>query len=95
MAQEDLNIKWDGPMKFYSDNKSMISIAHNPVKHDRKKHIEMDRHFIKEKQGSGLICTPYVPSQGQLPAPTGHTAMSIGAVSPVHIEFGRAYTGNT
>lgn len=63
---EDLKIKWGGPMKLYCDNKSAISIAHNPVQHDRTKHIEVDRHFIKEKLDSGLICTPYVPSQGQL-----------------------------
>ncbi|XP_058724364.1 phospholipid-transporting ATPase 2-like isoform X1 [Vicia villosa] len=63
---EDLKIKWEGPMKLYCDNKSAISIAHNPVQHDRTKHIEVDRHFIKEKLDSGLICTPYVSSHGQL-----------------------------
>ncbi|RDX81735.1 Protein LNK1, partial [Mucuna pruriens] len=63
---EDLKIKWDGPMKLYCDNKSAINIAHNPVQHDRTKHIEVDRHFIKEKLDNGLIFTPYVPSQGQL-----------------------------
>ena len=63
---EDLKIKWEGLMKLYWDNKSAISIAHNPVQHDQTKHIEVDRHFIKEKLDSGLICTPYVPSQGQL-----------------------------
>lgn len=63
---EDLKIKWDGPMRLYCDNKSAISIAHNPVQHDRTKHIELDRHFIKEKFESGLICTPYVSTHGQL-----------------------------
>ena len=63
---EDLKIKWEGHMKLYCDNKSAISIAHNPIEHDRTKHIEVDRHFIKEKLDSCLICTPYVPSQGQL-----------------------------
>jgi hypothetical protein len=63
---EDMKIKWDGPMRLYCDNKSAISIAHNPVQHDRTKHIEIDRHFIKEKLESGLICTPYVPTHGQL-----------------------------
>nr|KYP51535.1 Copia protein [Cajanus cajan] len=53
-------------MRLYCDNKSAISIAHNPVQHDRTKHIEVDRHFIKEKLDSGLICTPYVSTQGQL-----------------------------
>ena len=39
---EDLKIKGDGPMKLYCDNKSAISIAHNPVQHDRMKDIEVD-----------------------------------------------------
>lgn len=63
---EDLKIQWSGPMRLYCDNKSAISIAHNPVQHDRTKHIEIDRHFIKEKLGSGLICMPYVPIGHQL-----------------------------
>nr|KYP52900.1 Retrovirus-related Pol polyprotein from transposon TNT 1-94 [Cajanus cajan] len=63
---EDLRIKSDEPMRLYCDNKSAISIAHNPVQHDRTKHIEVDRHFIKEKLDSGLICTPYVSSQDNL-----------------------------
>ena len=63
---EDLKIKWDGPMRLYCDNKSAINITHNPVQHDRTKHIEIDRHFIKEKLDSGLICTPYVSTHGQL-----------------------------
>jgi len=60
---EDLRIKSDDPMRLYCDNKSSISKAHNPVQHDRTKHIEVDRHFIKEKLDSGLICTLYVSSQ--------------------------------
>lgn len=32
-----------------ADNKSTISIAHNPFQHDHTKHIENDRHFLKEK----------------------------------------------
>lgn len=44
-------------MRLFCDNKSTISIAHYPVQHDRKKHIEIDMHFIKEKPGNGLIST--------------------------------------
>lgn len=25
------------------------------------KHMEVDRHFIKEKLENGLLCTPYMP----------------------------------
>lgn len=32
----------------YSDKKAAISIAHNSVQHDRKKHNEIDRHLIKK-----------------------------------------------
>jgi len=35
------------------DNKSVISIAHNPVQRDQTKHVEIDRHFIKEKLNNG------------------------------------------
>ena len=62
----DLRIHVEKPMKLYCDNKSAINIAHNPVQHDRTKHVDIDRHFIKEKLDSGLICTPYVSTEGQL-----------------------------
>ena len=58
---EDLKVQWSKPMKLYCDNKSAINIAHNPMQHDRTKHIEIDKHFIKEK-----LDTPYVPTGHQL-----------------------------
>jgi hypothetical protein len=63
---DDLKIEYEAPMRLFCDNKSAISIAHNPVQHDRTKHIEIDRHFIKEKLDSGLISTQHVPSGLQL-----------------------------
>ena len=63
---EDLRIKWEGPMRLFCNNKSAINIAHNPIQHDKTKHIEVDRHFIKEKLDSGLICTPCVSTNRQL-----------------------------
>lgn len=48
-------------MKLYCDNKVAISIAHNHVQHDRTKHVEVDKHFIKEKLGGP--CTPFIPTE--------------------------------
>ena len=62
----DLKVEWEAPMRLYYDNKSAIDIAHNFLQHDRTKHVEIDRHFMKEKLDSGLVCTHYVPSEGQL-----------------------------
>ncbi|TYK10665.1 Beta-galactosidase [Cucumis melo var. makuwa] len=38
--------------------KAAISIANNPVQHDRIKHVEIDRYFIKGRLDSGSICIP-------------------------------------
>ncbi|RDX81686.1 Copia protein, partial [Mucuna pruriens] len=59
---DDLKVKYDGPIKLFCDNNLNISIAHNPVQHNRTKHIELDRHFIKEKLDSRLIVTAHVPT---------------------------------
>ena len=53
-------------MKLFCDNKSPVNIAHNPIQHDKTKHIKIDRHFIKEKLEEGLVCMLYVPSERQL-----------------------------
>lgn len=44
------------PMCIYCDNKTTISTFHNPVLHDRTQHIEVDKHFIKEKIDTEMIC---------------------------------------
>ena len=62
---EELKVPVTVPMRIYCDNKAAISIAHNPVLHDRTKHIEVDKHFIKEKVEGGIICIPYVPTSQQ------------------------------
>lgn len=36
-------------LKLLCDNRAAINIRLNPVHHDRTKHVEVDRHFIKEK----------------------------------------------
>ena len=41
--------------------KPTINIAHNPIQHDKTKHIEIDWHIIKEKLEKGMVCVSYVP----------------------------------
>ena len=50
---EELAIQVQTPRCLYCDNKATISIAHNPVHHDRTKHIEVNKHFIKERLMKG------------------------------------------
>jgi hypothetical protein len=50
----------------YCDNKAALNIAHNPRQHDRTKHVEIDRHLIKEKLDQGILRIPYVNSANQV-----------------------------
>ena len=63
---QELKVSEVLPMKLYCDNKAAISIAHNPVLHDRTKHVEVDKHFIKEKIEGGVVCMTYVPTRDQV-----------------------------
>lgn len=63
---EELKTTSPLPMKVFCDNKAAIAIAHNPVLHDRTKHVEVDKHFIKEKLENGLIIMPYIPTSKQV-----------------------------
>ena len=53
-------------MLLYCDNQAARELANNLVHHNRTKHIEVDRHFIKEKLNMKLIDLPFVRSSEQL-----------------------------
>jgi len=59
---QELKVYSSPPIKLYCDNKLAISIGHNSVLHDRTKHVEVDKHFIKEKIERGQICITYIPT---------------------------------
>nr|XP_020155963.1 uncharacterized mitochondrial protein AtMg00810-like [Aegilops tauschii subsp. strangulata] len=52
--------------KLLVDNKSAISLAKNPVFHDRSKHIEIRYHFIRECVEQGRVFIDYVRTSDQL-----------------------------
>jgi hypothetical protein len=55
-----------GKMKLWCDSKLAISIANNPVQHDRTKYVEIDMFFIKEKLDNGLLELGYVATSEQV-----------------------------
>ncbi|RVW60823.1 Retrovirus-related Pol polyprotein from transposon TNT 1-94 [Vitis vinifera] len=62
---EELRVPLKHPIVLYCDNQAAISIAKNPVHHDRTKHVEIDRHFIKEKIEEGVFKVNYTPTNCQ------------------------------
>lgn len=57
---EEFRLSSVTPLKLFCDNRSAISIAHNPVHHDHTKPVEVEHHFIKEKIEEGIICMTYL-----------------------------------
>jgi len=46
---KELGVESINPIMMHCDNQVVISIVKNPVHHDKTKQIEIDRHFISEK----------------------------------------------
>jgi hypothetical protein len=53
-------------MRLMCDNKAAIAISQNPIQHDRTKHIEVSRHFIRHHLEENVISLPFVRSGDQL-----------------------------
>ena len=62
----ELQLDKGAPLRLLSDSQATISIANNPVQHDRTKHIEIDRFFIKEKLEQGILKIDHVRSEEQV-----------------------------
>jgi hypothetical protein len=50
----------------FGDNQSAIALAKNPQFHARTKHIDIQHHFVREKQDEGLIDIRYISTAEQV-----------------------------
>ena len=53
------------PPTLLCDNKSAVTIAHNPVFHSRTKHMEIDVFFVREKVLAKLLQIYHIPAFDQ------------------------------
>lgn len=60
-----LNTKVVVPL-LYIDNKSALALAKNPVLHDRRKHIDIRFHFIRDCVSNGSLQADFVRTEYQM-----------------------------
>ena len=63
---QDLRLLPSKGMTLYSDSRSAIAMANNPVQHECTKHARVARHYIKHSIDEGYIIPQYVPSSDQV-----------------------------
>ncbi|CAM8920683.1 unnamed protein product [Rhodiola kirilowii] len=51
----DMGVPVTAPIPLHCDNKAAIHIAHNPVFHERTKHVELDCHLVRSHVISKFI----------------------------------------
>ena len=64
--QVEIGVALNYEMNLLCDNKAAIAISHNPIQHDRTKHVEVDRNFIKQNLEEKIIQLPFIKSEDQL-----------------------------
>ncbi|GAA0173634.1 hypothetical protein LIER_41561 [Lithospermum erythrorhizon] len=62
----DFGVTSAGAIQVHCDSQSALHLAHNPVFHERSKHIEVDCHFVRDVIQDGIITTSHVSMTSQL-----------------------------
>ena len=62
---DELRVPYLRPIIIRCDNRSAISIAHDPVDHDKMKHVNIDRFYIQDHLERGIVKTEHVTSEEQ------------------------------
>ena len=62
---EELQVSYIEPIIICYDNRSAISIAHDPVHHGRMKHVNIYRFYIQDHLEQGVLNTKHVASEEQ------------------------------
>ena len=60
----ELKVPFNTPIVF-CDNQSAVAIAHNPIFHARKKHLELDLFVVREKVLTKKLIVQHVPTLDQ------------------------------
>lgn len=63
---QELKFKVSKPVRLMIDNKSTISLAKNPVLHERSKHIYTMYHFLHNQVHNGVLKVVHVNTKKQL-----------------------------
>lgn len=50
----------------YGDNQGAIALAKNPQFHAHTKDIDIQHHFVHEKQAEGQVSLQYIPTEKQV-----------------------------
>ena len=53
-------------VKLYADNQGAITLAKDPIRKERSKHIDIKYHFIKSEIETGTITLNYIPTEDNI-----------------------------
>lgn len=63
---ENMEVEVKKPLLLQIDNKSSINLANNSVLHERRKHIKVRFHFLRDKVNQRELEVRYCSSEAQL-----------------------------